>query len=347
MQTLSASVWRALAGAPGSALIAHRGSNRSLPAWLPLALARLVARALARRPGLVLAGDALTHALAYPLARALRARTAVIVHGLDVTYRNPLYRLLVSPALRRADTVLANSRATAAEAIRVGVPAERVHVLRVGIDAPVVGEAERRAARAALVERVGATGADILMLTLGRLVPRKGVRWFVENVLPELPPHLLYLVAGDGPEAANVRRAVRGRGLEERIRLLGPVNDEERERLLRGADLLVRPNVPVPGDMEGFGLVTVEAAVRGTLVVASALEGLAEAVVDGVTGVLVPPGDAEAWRRTLTAVASDRARLSERAAAFQAAARERYSEGAFARDLLGALALDAEGSTGA
>ena len=95
---------------------------------------------------------------------------------------------------------------------------------------------------------------------------------------------------------------------------------------MRGADLFVQPNIRVADDMEGFGLVTVEAAMRGTPVVAAALEGIVDAVLDGLTGVLLPPEDADAWVARLRAMVTDRRWLEEAGARAAAAARERYSE---------------------
>ena len=96
--------------------------------------------------------------------------------------------------------------------------------------------------------------------------------------------------------------------------ILGQVDGELRDALFTGADLFIMPNVVVPGDMEGFGLVAIEAAAAGALVVASELEGIRDAVIDGETGVLVAPGDASTFVERITALvnhASDRSRLAE------------------------------------
>jgi glycosyltransferase involved in cell wall biosynthesis len=118
------------------------------------------------------------------------------------------------------------------------------------------------------------------------------------------------------------------------------VDDEDRELLLKGADLFVQPNIPVSGDIEGFGLVTVEAAMRGLPVVASELEGIAEAVVDGVTGLLLPPADTEAWIAALTDLVADRARLAGLGGTYQHAARQRYSERAMGEELVELLGIE-------
>jgi phosphatidylinositol alpha-1,6-mannosyltransferase len=340
METLSAGVWRTLsAAAPESVLVAHSGSRRALPVWLPGALIRTSWLLAARRVDLLLTGDAVMCAAARPLARAFRVPCATLVHGLDLTYDRGRYRSMVHPAVRKADAVLANSEATASVARDLGVPPDRVHVVRLGVDAPEITVAERVEARGRLGARLGTGDDDVLLLTLGRLVPRKGVVWFLTNVLPALPQQAIYVVAGDGEDAERVRDTIATGRLNERVRVVGQVDDDERELLFRGADLFVQPNVPVPGDLEGFGLVTVEAALRGLPVVASDLEGIADAVVDGATGTLLPPGDAGAWVDALTTLVADRGQLAERGRAFGEAARARYSERQMGEQLVRLLGL--------
>jgi len=340
MQTLAAGVWRTLfAAAPASILVAHGGSNRRLPVWLLGAMARTVRHVVARRADLVLTGDAVMWAAAWPLLRLLRVPAATMVLGLDMTYGNPVYRAVVPRLLRRAETVVAISESTAAVARGLGVAPDRIRVVRLGVDAPDVTPAERGEARQRLGERLGVADDTVLVLTLGRLVRRKGTEWFLRNVLPRLPEQIVFLVAGDGREAEPLRDAVGELDLGARVQLLGTVDDADRELLLQGADLFVQPNIVVPGDIEGFGLVTVEAAMRGLPVVAADLEGLAEAVVHGETGTLLPSADADAWVAHLTELVRDRDALATQGKAFQTAARERYSERIMGEQLLAALGI--------
>jgi glycosyltransferase involved in cell wall biosynthesis len=340
METLAAGVWRTLAVArPDARLIAHGGSNRALPRWLVSALARTSWRVATRQAGFVLTGDALMYAVLAPVLHALRVPHATMVMGLDVTYDNRAYRAVVHRLLRRAPSVIAISEATAAAARGFGVPADRVHVVRLGVSAPSVSRAERSASRQELITRLRLDDDVVLLVTLGRLVRRKGVRWFVQNVLPQLPANVHYVVAGDGPEATPLRAAVGAAGMTERVHLLGSVDDETRELVMRGADLFVQPNIRVAGDMEGFGLVTIEAALRGTPVVASALEGIHDAVIDGETGFLLPPEDADAWARRLRALTTDREQLMVIGQRFRESAAELFGEESMGQALVGLLAV--------
>ncbi len=326
-ETLAATVWRTLSSAaPDSVLVAHTRAGRGFLTWLPRALTRMTWLIAFRRVDLVLTGDAVMQVTAWPLLRLLRSPSASMVHGLDLTYRNRAYQAIVPRALRHASVVIANSAATAGVLRELGVDPARIRVVHPAIEAPDVDPPRRARARSQLNLQLELATGDVVLLTLGRLVRRKGVVWFVTNVLPRLPDNTTYVVAGTGEEESRVRAAVGELGLEKRVRLLGGVSDELREVLLLGADLFVQPNIPVRDDMEGFGLVAVEAATRGLFVIASELEGLAEAVVDGRTGLLLPPGDATAWVEALVRLTNDRAALARMGREAQEMARRRSVE---------------------
>jgi phosphatidylinositol alpha-1,6-mannosyltransferase len=148
-------------------------------------------------------------------------------------------------------------------------------------------------------------------------VKRKGFEWFIENVMPRLPEDVHYWLAGDGPEHGTIQAAIDRNRLNERVRLLGRVTDTELAHLYRGADLFVMPNIPVPGDMEGFGVVMLEAGQCGTPAVAARLEGIRDVITDGENGHLVEPEAPEGFIEAIgryhqspdaLAAASERAR---------------------------------------
>jgi len=341
METLAGGVWRSLSATrPGTRLIALGRSNRNLVWWTPWAVTRLAWLLARRRIDLVLTGDALMYAIARPVLRLFRVRNATMIMGLDVTYSNRLYRGIVLPALRKAPAVIAISAATAARAVEVGVPPDRVTVVRLGVGAPDVTAEDRATARVAMCARLGVDENATVLLTVGRLVRRKGAQWLISQVLPRLPESVHFVVAGDGPESDAIRGAVDSNAVTAQVHLLGRVDDEVREELMRGADLFVQPNVVVPGDMEGFGLVTIEAAMRGTPVVASDLEGIKDAVVDGQTGILLPTGDADTWVETLVELTADRGALGSLGARFGKEALARYGEAAMGKSLCETLKIE-------
>jgi glycosyltransferase involved in cell wall biosynthesis len=233
---------------------------------------------------------------------APRARRVVVVHGLDLVYqqrRGALSRAYGAFfALFRAcqgvfSAIVANSRNTAALAERAGL--RRVVVVNPSLPrGDLVGAAP---SAADLPANWPAQGPRILYF--GRLVPRKGALWFAQSVLPSLPGDCEFVVVGHGPDADyrdTLRRC-------ERTRCLGRVDARPLAAMIRAADVVVMPNVATPDavDVEGFGLAAVEASALGGRLLASAIDGIPDAVADGVTGTLVPSGNATAWVRATEA----------------------------------------------
>lgn len=298
--------------------------------WLPLFLGSAVIQCAAAR-GRVSAihlGDGLL-ALAAPLFEALADAPAVVtVHGQDVTRPFPGYGGLVRMALRRLGPrrVVAVSTYTAGEVTRrCGF---RPPVILNGVDVARFTRIQRAPDRAAARAALGLPPRGPLIVSVGRLVERKGIVWFASQVLPLLPRDVVFAVAGDGPELPRLRAVA---AAEPRLVLLGPLPDVAVDRLYACADLFVAPNVPVPGRPEGFGIAPAEAAAAGVPVLVAALEGLVDmASVSGAT--LVAPADPAAWAvavqsalaapprprppvRSWADVAADYARLFESVAA--------------------------------
>jgi phosphatidylinositol alpha-1,6-mannosyltransferase len=149
-------------------------------------------------------------------------------------------------------------------------------------------------------------------------MPRKGLAEFVANSLPLLvadDQEWLLLIAGSEPVNAlnrhkesvldRIHDAVATHNLEEQVRLLGHVDDDLLASLYTAADVFVFPLIESPGDVEGFGMVAIEAAAHGTPTVAFDCGGVGDAVVDGTNGALVTGGDygrfAEAVREVAAA----------------------------------------------
>jgi phosphatidyl-myo-inositol dimannoside synthase len=322
MENLAADLWSVISERrPESRLIAFGGSPRGSALWLPVGAARTAWSLLRHRPDAVVVGDGLMAIALRPVLWLRRTRRIAVVHGLDLTWRVPGYPRVIRWALRGWHRVAANSASTAELAAGVLGSADRVRLLPLGVRLPE-RERPRPQARAEIGARWDVRPDELVALTLGRLVERKGAAWFAEHVVPRVPG-LRYLVAGSGPEESAIRAAAERAGVTDRVLLTGAVSDDDRELLMAGCDLFVQPNVAVAGDTEGFGLVVVEAAVRGAVVLAAGIEGLRDAVVDGSTGTLLPSADAQAWVDVIEGLRSPAARqeLGDRNAR---AARERY-----------------------
>ncbi|MDQ2846961.1 MAG: glycosyltransferase family 4 protein [Actinomycetota bacterium] len=327
METLSVDLWEGIVMRwPSARLLAMRTTSQvNLLWWLPLTMAKVGWLLMRKRVDCVIVGDAIVATVLRPVLRITARRRGVIgiafVMGLDITWDQPGYRRVVSWGLKGWTRVAAISEATASVASELlGDPA-RVSVIRLGVGVPDFHR-NRDAARAAVLGRWNIRQEVLLIVTVGRVVKRKGSAWFIESVLPHLGD-AVYLVAGVGSHSEAVSEAAARAGVADKVVLTGPVTNDERENLMAGADLFVQPNIAVAGDMEGFGLVVAEASVRGAVVVASRLEGVRDAVVDGRTGILVEPESSAEWLKTIEDL-RDPVRRRELGDAFGATARDRY-----------------------
>jgi phosphatidylinositol alpha-1,6-mannosyltransferase len=305
-----------------------RWTHVRTPFFLVRAAGRILQAARREAVDVVLFSSMVTASLAVPLQGLLRrhgVRTAAIVHGLDVTTPFPPYQWFVPKVFAALDAVLPVSRATGAACTERGLDADKLHVVPNGIDldrfrAPTDWETRRKDLQAAFdgaAERLPDDG--LLLCSVGRQVERKGFAWFVREVMPRLPADVHYWMAGDGPQAGAIDAAIARHGLGERVRRLGRISDEALARLYRGADLYVMPNVPVEDDMEGFGIVMLEAGQCGTPAVAARLEGIRDVIAEGKNGHLVEPEAPEAFAQAVGRYrdAPDRLReASERARAY-------------------------------
>jgi phosphatidyl-myo-inositol dimannoside synthase len=312
MEALSAGIADALGSHFPTTVIAWGRSQLAVPLFVVWAIARAAALSVMGRIDHVHVGDVLLAPIGLFLARLFSRTVTVTAHGLDVTWPFPGYQALVIPCLRRVDGVVAISRSTLEECTRRGVSLDRCVVIPPGV---ATASALRPPDREELGRIAGIPLANQrVLITVGRLVPRKGVRWFVEAVMPQLPEDFVYLVIGDGPEASAINSAIAARGLGDRVRLLGRVPREIIDLAYASSDLFVMPNLDVPGDVEGFGIVAIEAGQAGLPVVAANLQGIADAVLPG-TGRLVDTGSAEQFRRAIRetlAEGADRTSIRER-----------------------------------
>ena len=220
------------------------------------------------------------------------ARRPVLWHLRDILDREHFsganVRLVVALANRAASRVVANSRATADAFVAAGGLADRVRVVHNGIDpAPFLSAADDGAVRAEL----GIPYPAPLLGVFGRLSPWKGQHVMIE-ALTRLPTtHVVFVGAplfGEDAYAERLAADAKARGVADRVHFLGFRADVP--RLTRAVDVVVHTSTAP----EPFGRVLVEGMLAARPVIATAAGGATEIVRDGETGLLVPPGDADA-----------------------------------------------------
>lgn len=305
-------------------LIAPQGASAHLPPTMTLTevpgrpLGRFllatafaaIAQANARKPRVVLAGSALVAPFAWVAARRVGGLAAAYVHGLDLAVPNPIYRAFWPPFLRRLDRVIANSRATAQLAEAIGVMSERIRIVPPGVEIATPVTVDRQAFR----RRYRLPKDAAVLLSVGRLTERKGVREFVRDVLPRIVaqrPEAMLLIVGDIPRGAlyakaqtpeSILAAARQAGVAQHVHWVGSLFGRPLAEAYAASDVHVFPVRALAHDPEGFGMVAIEAAAHGLPTVAYATGGVVDAVAEGVSGYLVPPGDGERFAAAVLAL---------------------------------------------
>lgn len=255
----------------------------------------------------VLFSSMVTASLAYFIRSRVSVPLVTINHGRDVTLPVKMYQWFVPKIFGSLDGVISVSRATREECIKRGMDPEKGVALPNGFDFKKLNNfPDKVESRNRLQQnfRIPLEN-NFMLLTVGRKVERKGHEWFIREVLPQIGEQTVYVTIGDGPEFERIESAARESGCADRIFLLGRQPDEVLKQAYAAADLFIMPNVPVEGDMEGFGIVLLEANMARTPAVAADLEGIKDVIAQGKNGYRVPSRDARQFSEKVHKILSN------------------------------------------
>jgi len=273
------------------------------------------------RPDVVHAHFWMSGHAALMAAQPLRIPVVQTFHALGVVKRryqgpedtSPPERLDIERRIvRDADAIAPTCTDEVFELVRLGADSERLSVVPCGVDLTAFTPHGPSEPRTPGLHRI---------VCIGRLVKRKGVG----NVISTLPdvPHTELVIAGggqdDNPEVKRLRALADEHGVADRVVFRGPVGRAGVPALLRSADAVV-----CAPWYEPFGIVPLEAMACGVPVVASAVGGMIDTVVDGRTGVHVPPRDPERLADALRSLLADPQRRADYGRAGVARARRLY-----------------------
>ena len=237
----------------------------------------------------VLFSSMVTAALAPLLSSRVAVPMVAINHGQDITLPTKLYQHWVPKVFHHLQGVISVSTATQAASLQRGLSSSKSFVLPNALD--IQPRPYQKSLSRAFIEqqfKLDLTGKHLL-LSVGRQVKRKGHAWFLQEVLPRLKQPIVYLLIGTGKETSRLQWLKEQAANPDHIVLAGKTSDRILQHAYDASDLFVMPNIPVAGDMEGFGVVILEANEARTPVIASDLEGLQDVVQNGLNGFKVPP----------------------------------------------------------
>lgn len=270
---------------------------KPLPLFLCIAFIKALWIALREKPDVVLAGSGLTAPLAWLVSKICGARSAVYLHGFDITVKNSIYQRLWVPIFKKIDHIIVNSTPTKQLAIVAGIPDEKISIVYPGVTLPKAPQPLERIT--AFKKKHGLENKKIL-LSVGRLTTRKGLKEFVGKALPEIVkslPETMLVIIGEAPRNSlgagiqsveSIQEEAQKSGVAKHILFLGVITDQTLlATAYEAADLHVFPVRHIPDDPEGFGMVAVEAAAHGLPTVAFSTGGVIDAVQHEKSGYLV------------------------------------------------------------
>jgi Glycosyltransferase len=275
-------------------------------------------------------------------------KRVVTIHGLDIVFPFSYFQKKVIPRFNAFDQIIAVSQATAEAAQLRGIDPSKIIIIPNGVD-PIQVSTQ--------VDET-TSGSQPYFITLGRAVKRKGFSWLMKDVIPAIQGdfkllmvgpfdheptwkerllglmparlyHLMTLFLGYPTDQQAIRKLLKA--YPEKIQHLGKVPFEQLKSLLTNAQAFLMPNIEVAGDMEGFGLVCLEASTAGTIVVASELEGITSAVTHNGNGLLLASKSHNAWIEQLQAILDDPAHYKKLSLQFKQNTLKQYSWDIMAR----------------
>ncbi len=263
----------------------------------------------------------------------------VICHGNDVLepQRSFFYTRLMRNVFRSAKGILPNSGFTANSVSDLDIPRNIITVIGCGI----IPQDLKNACCGKSIREQFAIGSKPLLVTVGRLVNRKG-QDMVILALPKILqsfPETIYMIVGEGKEQERLERLAAETGVKKNVIFTGFINDDEMYTCMAECDLFVMASrdLPEEGEVEGFGIVFLEAGCFRKPVIAGRAGGMVDPVVDGETGYLVDPTNPEDIAQKIVTLLDNKERCERMGSAGYERVMQDYTWDAVARRVLAAL----------
>ena len=209
-------------------------------------------------------------------------------HGYDINqYPKTAGKDVYKRLFEKGDLFTANTNFTKSQMVELGCTPEKVKILPVGLKMDIFQFKERKVA----------ADEQVTILTVGRLVEKKGYEYAIKAFakLAGKYDNIDYSIVGDGPLHEKFKSLVHDLGIENFVRFQGALNRTEVLQMYAKSDIFLLPSVTAAtGDMEGQGLVLQEAQAVGLPVLSTLHNGIPDGVLDGKTGFLVPEKDVDA-----------------------------------------------------
>lgn len=237
-------------------------------------------------------GDGMLSVFGRSIKKLSKAKVSVVIHGLEILHPYKWYQYIMKKSLPKMDIAVCVSKNTEKEAKKRG--AKKTVFIPNGI---VVTEHETYNKKE-LFQKLNIKPKGKILFSIARQTPLKGTAWFVENVMPKIHNNT-YFVGGTGEEIPKIKQIITNKKLTN-IYLLGRVDEKIKHSLYEHSDWFMMPNVRMKDDAEGFGITIIEAGLHGCPVIASNIDGIPSAVLQGKTGFLVEERNPQEFINAIT-----------------------------------------------
>lgn len=194
---------------------------------------------------------------------------------------------------RGAGAIIANSRNTKGLLQDLGIDPDKISIIHPGVESEAFQAREDAVAH---IQQKYHLAKSLVLLTVGRLQRRKG-QDMVIRALPHIiqkVPNVKYIVAGDGEELFSLQALAQTLGVAESVIFAGSISDGDLAAYYSVCDVFIMPNRQIGGDIEGFGMVYLEAGAAGKPVIGGISGGTDDAILEGITGLRVDGDNVEA-----------------------------------------------------
>ena len=226
--------------------------------------------------------------IAWALRQCYGVPYLLYAHGEEILIAQTSRKLawLLPQIYRGAAAIIANSHHTKMLLQELGIDASKIHVIHPGVHMQSFCASPEAAQRIHQKHRLG-TGP--VLLTVGRLQRRKGQDMVIQALprIRESMPQVKYVIVGTGEEFTTLTTLAQALGVQDRVVFAGNVPDQELAAYYAACDVFIMPNRQIGGDIEGFGMVYLEAGAAGKPVIGGKSGGTDDAILDDVTGIRV------------------------------------------------------------
>ncbi len=231
--------------------------------------------------------------LSFIISRIFRKKLISIAYGLDFLVRNPLS--FKTYYFRNTEKIVLITHQTKEIIKKIHhLDEEKLEVIYVGVD---IDSLEIKETKSELRKDFNISNDDFVILSVGRHIPRKNFQLVLRalneiNKLDMNPSFKIkYFLIGEGEETTNLKQLTKDLNLENQVVFLGSCDVNTRNKYYKLADLFIMPSITKNNDIEGFGIVYLEANYFKVPVIGTATGGISEAIIDGETGFLIKQND--------------------------------------------------------